>query len=550
MFTLNKKIAISCSALFLLASCAKFTTNEFLADKPDSVIAQEDIDAYPALKSFINRSSHPNFKLGMALTSAGFMNQDITYRIADKNFDELVLENEMKHGAIVQADGSLDLTGVKSFLSVADAAKFSVFGHTLATHSGQNATYLNGLITGASGTTIVNFENDNIGTTYPMTGNSTAVVQPDPAGVSGKMLLVGNAATMTNQSFPKIPVTLPPGIKLGHCNTVTMDIFIISGLYGSGMRLGLVDGGNATYGNAASFGASTNIWLRGKVILPIANLNLTNAQKELTSFSLYMGSATGAGHYYLDNIIISWNAQKTAEEKNTLIDGALNRFISGMVDTCKPLVKAWDVVKDPMDDVNPTQLKTGIGKTLGANDFYWQDYMGYNYAARAFQMARQHANSGDKLFISDYNLETNLNKCRGLIGYIQHIEGQGAIVDGISTQMHISITTDKNNIAEHFRLLAATGKLIRISELDVSLNGVVSSAATEAQLQSQAEMYRYVVEKYFELVPAPQRSGITLWSPQDRPSNASWLANQPVGIWNSQWVRKASYKAIAEALKK
>ena len=75
-----------------------------------------------------------------------------------------------------------------------------------------------------------------------------------------------------------------------------------------------------------------------------------------------------------------------------------------------------------------------------------------------------------------------------------------------------------------------------------------SSAATTAQLEAQADMYKYVIEKYFEIIPAAQRYGITFWSPQDRPSGSAWLANQPVGIWNGQWIRKVGYKAVVEAL--
>jgi len=551
MFKINKTVAHSVSAVILLASCAKFPSDEYTSvDKPESVVVQEEINAYPELKSI--KAANAGFKLGMALASAGYVNQDVSYRIADRNFDELVLENEMKHGSVVLSDGSLDLTGVKRFLTLAKSAGKSVYGHTLTWHSGQNSTYLNGLITGASGVTTINFESDNIGKVYPMTGNSTSVVELDPKGGGSKVLHIGNAATPANQSFPKIDVTLPAGIKLGNCSQVALDILApgSGGLFGSGMRLGINNRALTVYGSPSSFGAADNQWLTGgKVILPIANMNLTAEEKELTSFTLVFGSGTGSGNYYMDNIVISWNAQKTAAEKNTIITGALNAFIAGMVDTCKSVVSAWDVVNEPMDDANPAQLKTGIGKTLAAGEFYWQDYMGYDYAVTAFQIARQHVNATDKLFINDYNLENNLDKCRGLINYIQYIESKGAKVDGIGSQMHIDINTNKENIATHFRLLAATGKLIKISELDIGLGGIKTPQATDAQYTAQAQMYQYVLEKYFELIPAGQRYGITFWSPFDRPTSSSWRSGEPVGIWRENLSRKLSYKAVADVLK-
>ena len=551
MFKINKTVAHAFSAIFLLASCAKYPSNDYTSvDKPETLVAQEDIDAYPELKAI--KPTSTGYKLGMALSSAGYINQDVSYRIAKRNFDELVLENEMKHGVVVMTDGSLDLTGINKFLSVARDAGQSVYGHTLTWHSGQNSSYLNGLITGASGTTVINFESDNVGKVYPMTGNSTAAVELDPKGGGSKVLHIGNATTPANQSFPKIDVTLPAGIKLGNCSQLALDILApgSGGLFGSGMRLGINNRALTVYGSPSSFGAADNQWLTGgKIILPFANMNLTAEEKELSSFTLVFGSGTGSGNYYMDNVVISWNAQKTAAEKNTIITSALNAFIGGMVETCKSAVTAWTVVNEPMDDANPTQLKTGVGKTLAAGEFYWQDYMGYDYAVTAFQFARQHANATDKLFVSDNNLESNLNKCRGLISYVQYIESKGAKVDGIGTQMHIDINTNKENIAEHFRLLAATGKLIKISELDISLGGVKTPQATSAQYTAQAEMYQYVLEKYFELIPAAQRYGITFWSPFDRSTSSSWRSGEPVGIWRENLSRKLSYKVVADVLK-
>ena len=120
-------------------------------------------------------------------------------------------------------------------------------------------------------------------------------------------------------------------------------------------------------------------------------------------------------------------------------------------------------------------------------------------------------------------------------------------MDGIGTQMHISIDTDKNKIAEMFRLLAATGKLVKISELDIGV-GVKTADAKPEHYQAQAAMYQYVIDKYFELVPVAQRYGITFWSPLDSPANASWRAGEPVGLWTEAYVRKLAFGAVAKAL--
>ncbi|HMP31590.1 MAG TPA: endo-1,4-beta-xylanase, partial [Saprospiraceae bacterium] len=206
-------------------------------------------------------------------------------------------------------------------------------------------------------------------------------------------------------------------------------------------------------------------------------------------------------------------------------------------------------VNEPMDDAKPYELKTGIGKSLKGDEFYWQDFMGKDYAVTAFQMARKYGNPNDILFINDYNLEYSLDKCKGLIEYVKYIESKGAKVDGIGTQMHIDIHSDKTKITEMFKLLAATGKLIKISEMDIGLGGIKTADATADHYKAQAEMYKYVIDKYFENIPAAQRYGITLWSPLDSPANSSWRAGEPIGLWNQQFVRKLAYSYVAESLK-
>jgi hypothetical protein len=62
-------------------------------------------------------------------------------------------------------------------------------------------------------------------------------------------------------------------------------------------------------------------------------------------------------------------------------------------------------------------------------------------------------------------------------------------------------------------------------------------------------MYKFVIDKYFEIVPAAQRYGITLWSPLDSPANSGWRADEPVGLWNKDYVRKLAYSYVAEVLK-
>jgi GH35 family endo-1,4-beta-xylanase len=206
-----------------------------------------------------------------------------------------------------------------------------------------------------------------------------------------------------------------------------------------------------------------------------------------------------------------------------------------------------------MSDSNPNQLKTAPPNPT-ASEFYWQDYLGKDVAVKAVRFARQYGAPDIKLFINDYNLEYSLNKCRGIIEYVKYVESQGVYVDGIGTQMHISLNTSRNNIVEMFKLLAATGKLVKITEFDIGLtdeqgNAVNTPNATEELYLEQSDLYRFVVDKYFEHIPAPQRAGITVWSPFDSPDTpGAWRRNQPIGLWTLEYVRKQAYAGFANGL--
>lgn len=551
------KVALGLTSL-LVTSCTKYEALEYSVVKPETAVIQEDIDSYPALKSYINRTAHPNFKFGVALSLADYNNKNVMYRLANTNFDEIALGYEMKHGAVVQANGNLSLDNVTKLLENAKAAGTSVYGHTLCWHANQNATYLKSIIapditasTGPGwdliasadfeGNATNNFEaNTNAVTSYTATGGGANGV--------GRALKITNASVRANDWEAQLFIKFAPAAVLGEKYTLKMDVRAdVPASYPTQAHVT-----PGAYKHWDFFGtiSATPTWTT-------YTREITVTADMATCGTIAFNLGKTATNYYFDNITLTkYNAtgsvqtkEKAPELKKTLITNALDKWMSGMLTVSKPYVKAWDVVNEPMDDGKPYELKTGVGRTLAGDEFYWQDYMGKDYAVTAFQMARKYGNPNDILFINDYNLEYNLDKCKGIIAYTSYIESKGVKVDGIGTQMHIDIKSDKTKITEMFKLLAATGKLIKISELDIGLAGVKTAGATQEQYKAQAEMYKYVIDKYFEIIPAAQRYGITLWSPLDSPANSSWRADDPIGLWTQQYVRKIAYSYVAEAIK-
>src|SRR5690606_5511645 len=308
---------------------------------------------------------------------------------------------------------------------------------------------------------------------YYSTANTagTITVDTDPAGKSGKTLrLVGNRV------FPQFQVTLPQGVKLGDCKSVAIDLRGTgsTGRFGAGMRLGITTalGGPVTFTNyksPADWGAPDGDWGRGVIDLPLEAMNLTTAQKELTSFVMTVGSETGSADYLMDNVSIKWAKvgqviPKTPEERKTIFTAELDKWIKAIGEAGKDKIKSWSVIYQPLDDNDPSKLRTGVGVgTLPANTFYWQDYLGKDYAATAVKMLKQYANPSDKIFFTETNLVDKPAKIQGLMDFIAYTEDQGAQVDGIATELALNVGADKAKVEAMFQSLAATGKLIKIA---------------------------------------------------------------------------------------
>jgi GH35 family endo-1,4-beta-xylanase len=237
--------------------------------------------------------------------------------------------------------------------------------------------------------------------------------------------------------------------------------------------------------------------------------------------------------------------EKTDEEKTQIIGDAMESWIVAMVDHYKEDVKAWDVVNEPMNE-NGTRRDGSVTDPDVTDQFFWVKYLGDDFAVTAFNLARAHGNPDDILFINDYNLEHSLAKCDGLIEYVAYIESKGATVDGIGTQMHIGIDTNKDNIVAMFEKLAATGKWIKVTELDVRVN---TDAPSMDQFMEQAEMYQFVVEKYLEIIPPAQQYGITVWGVSDHvDEHEYWIPDDAPNLWDANYQRKVAYKGFADGL--
>lgn len=544
-----KKISLVIAASVILFSCSDDDNYNFTVDKPESIAAMESVNQYDALKSYVDRAIHPGFKLGAGVMLSEYTSKGVLYRLINNNFDEITLGYEMKHGAIIQSDGTLELTKVNELLKMAQEAGISVFGHTLCWHANQNAAYLNSLLPrsevnlwNVSGLASGNFDvwSKRGGADHISVENGNLVLKSVKAGGIWDLEVAS------------------PNVPVNSAHKYQVSFSIRSDKPGKLRNTYEGDVANAWLGvqytpDDFETLSTTTEWKEVKYTLNEDGTFLTGNKLNI---NFLCGEIEDVTYYIkissLRLVDLDDNSGGVGEDTDVeaIVGLAMENWMSEMITNCKPYVKAWDVVNEPMDDGKPYELKTGIGNAdLPVDEFYWQDYLGKDYAVKAFQLARQYGNPDDKLFINDYNLEYNLDKCKGLIKYVGYIESKGAKVDGIGTQMHIDIHSNKENIDEMLRLLAATGKLIKISELDMGLGaGITAKNATEEQYKAQSEMYEYVIRKYLEIIPAGQQYGITSWSPLDSPENSSWRAGEPIGLWTQEYNRKHAYAGFANGL--
>lgn len=274
-------------------------------------------------------------------------------------------------------------------------------------------------------------------------------------------------------------------------------------------------------------------------------------------FNFDLGAIPGT--YYIDNVVVtdgvsngggagtpSVTIEKSDADKTQIIGAAMEDWITKMVSHYKNDVHAWDVVNEPMQESGSLRDGNVNIADIPADGFYWVKYLSKDFAVTAFKLARQYGNPTDILFINDYNLESSLAKCDGLIDYVEYIESKGATVDGIGTQMHISLSTDKDKIVQMFQKLAASGKLIKVSELDVRLG---TKSPTLEQLANQSAMYQFVIDSYMKYIPKAQQYGITIWSVSDNEKEHEyWLPDESPNVWDAEYKRKHAYKGVADGL--
>ena len=121
---LNKIIIPVLAAPLLLTGCYDEKMDWHTPDGHYPVVSdeiplslQEKIANYDNIKAYMAQYM-PNVKLGLGLGADKYISDDTAYvNRCNDNFQQFVTGNAMKHGSVVQNDGSLKFTTIDAFLA-------------------------------------------------------------------------------------------------------------------------------------------------------------------------------------------------------------------------------------------------------------------------------------------------------------------------------------------------------------------------------------------------------------------------------------------------
>jgi endo-1,4-beta-xylanase len=528
-----------------------------------------DPDTIDADLSLTLKAAAP-FPLGVGVGYEEFIAGGNYASIIKTEFSNVTAGYVMKHGAIMQGNGTYNFTRADGFVNASRAAGLDVYGHTLCWFMNNNGNYLRALLalggppppnpslivngtfeTAGSGTPFANWTVQN-GASYISAGTAAGEMY------QGASALKSVTPVLPSQDAWRVQIASDL-IALTSGTSYKVRFYAKAANAGGSFRLSNTGAsGNSLAQYSGNYSITTN-WA------PYEWTFSSNEAGKKIVFDLGASPNT----YYVDSVSVTLanppTSSATFAEQQYRIDTTLKNFITATVNRYKDRVHAWDVVNEPLDDTGA--IRSGISTS---DAFYWGDYLGDrtetkkkvangdSMVAKAFRYAYA-ADPTAKLFLNDYAHETNARKLDSLIALVTRLKANGVPIHGVGLQMHMTYLVSNTNIDNALLKMARLGLLVRITELDISVNlgdqnnpETANFVLTPTMLPQLAAKYNYVAESYIRNVPEAQRYGITVWGVGD---SDSWLRNRlpyhtkdyPL-LWDDNYNKKQAYTGFLTGL--
>ena len=540
-------------------SCADYNDTDNFKANPDPSVVPQYTDLGP-IKSYLDRSAHPNMSLGTQIKLKDFNDQALYHAAAMSNFDDVYFGTDLMSGKIINAKGSMNFISMNTMVSHAKDIGATVFGSPIAANSNQPDDWFKYLTSPIE--IIVDFiEEKTVDFSTMEAGNF-----PGKEGTKGTAQIKQRNGKNQLYVGKDTKVRIVDGFTVSPLNKYTI-VF---------------------YANADK-DASFNITFSGN---KIANPQSTDGKYTVkggagkkTKFEVECRSAEGetdgylrvesmrSAEFYIESVEVGYypdnHRDQTEQEVNDTIHYAINTWCDALMRNNAGCIKTFNLIDEPIDAKAEVEdgiydLKHATKDVEGkAEQIFWQDIFGSeNYAPTVATAARNayQKYQGDpnelKFFISETGLEEQ-KKFQSLMYWIGIWDNKGAKIDGIDAKLNLAYSEDDTKqqatvtaLDNMLTNLASTGKLIRVSNFDIKYqdadgNNVAAKDITDAQRQKLADFYAYVIKSYMSKIPSDKQAGICKGNMPD--------TNDPVGLWSidtqtKDWVRTATYEAFCKAL--
>lgn len=235
---------------------------------------------------------------------------------------------------------------------------------------------------------------------------------------------------------------------------------------------------------------------------------------------------------------VDFDESKDYADRDTML-ARLESYIKQVFDILEE--KGYSDMFYAYDVVNEAWMETGSLRKTN-----WYNTIGKDYLRYAFYYADKYAPDNIKLFYNDYNENLKVAPLLKFVKTLVDDEGN-SLIDGIGLQAHLYMSEDIDKYLSSIDVLAKTGLILEITELDIclgSFDNPVKNAADD-DYKAQGRVYYNLINGLLERVDAGtlNMDSLTVWGFTD---GLSWRKESKPCIYSDMLEPKYAYYGIAQ----